>query len=133
MGIGPEPSWMFDFGGTVLPIFLAVLIGILALSAGRGFLQWSRNNKSPVLTVSARIVGKRTEVTQRLQEDPQESRTVTAYYVTFELEDGARKEFRVGGGEYGVCAEGDSGQLTYQGTRYRGFQRQRLVSVSAER
>ncbi|UQZ37069.1 DUF2500 domain-containing protein [Paenibacillus sp. PK3_47] len=122
MGVGPDSSWMFDLTGTVIPIFLALMIGIVAVSAGRGLLQWSRNNKAPLQTVPARIVSKRSEVRQQAQEDTS-SRTSTTYYLTFEDETGLRTEFKVEGSEFGMSAEGDRGVLTYQGTRYRGFQR----------
>ncbi|MRN54473.1 DUF2500 domain-containing protein [Paenibacillus monticola] len=122
--MGPDSSWMFDFSGTVLPIFLAVMIGIIAVSAGRGLLQWSRNNSSPMLTIPARIVSKRSEVQhQQLQEEGGSSRTSTTYYLTFEVDNGTRVEFKVEGNEYGMSAEGDRGMLSYQGTRYYGFQR----------
>ena len=39
------------------------------------------------------------------------------------MENGERKEFHVSGKEYGLLAEGDSGKLTFQGTRYKGFER----------
>jgi hypothetical protein len=47
----------------------------------------------------------------------------TAYFATFELESGERLEFVLSGRAYGLLAEGDSGTLTYQGTRYHGFER----------
>jgi len=122
MGMGPEPSWMFDFTGTVIPIFLVVMVGIIAVSAGRGLLQWSRNNSSPMLTVPARIVSKRSEVRQQ-QDEGTTSRTTTSYYLTFEVPSGVRMEFKVDGHEFGMSAEGDRGSLTYQGTRYYGFKR----------
>ncbi|KUP23787.1 DUF2500 domain-containing protein [Paenibacillus sp. DMB5] len=122
--MGSDPSWMFDLTGTVIPIFLLVMIGIVAVSAGRGLFQWSRNNSSPLLTIPARIVSKRSEVRQQqLQDDSQSSRTSTTYYLTYELQDGKRMEFKVDGSEFGMSAEGDRGLLTYQGTRYHGFQR----------
>ena len=128
MGMGPESSWMFDFTGTVIPIFLVVMVGIIVVSAGRGILQWSRNNNSPLLTVSARIVSKRSEIRQHQQDEGISSRTTTTYYLTFELADGNRMEFRVDGHEFGMSIEGDQGSLTYQGTRYHGFQRQHRYS-----
>ncbi|MNO24808.1 hypothetical protein D3C76_146370 [compost metagenome] len=131
MGMGPDPSWMFDLTGTVIPIFLAVVIGIVAVSAGRGLLQWSRNNSSPIMTIPARIVSKRSEVRQQqLQDDSNNSRTSTTYYLTYESDSGARMEFKVDGNEYGMSAEGDRGILTYQGTRYHGFQRQPHYSTA---
>ncbi|OKP92511.1 DUF2500 domain-containing protein [Paenibacillus sp. P32E] len=128
--MGPDPAWMFDLTGTVIPIFLAVVIGIVAVSAGRGLLVWSRNNSSPLLTIPARIVSKRSELRQQLQDDSNNSRTNTTYYLTYELENGVRMEFKVDGNEYGMSAEGDRGILTYQGTRYQGFQRQPHYSTA---
>ena len=51
------------------------------------------------------------------------SSTYTRYFVTFELENGKRLEFGVKDPEYGMLAEGDHGHLSYQGTRYLGFER----------
>ena len=45
------------------------------------------------------------------------------YYVTFQTERGDRMEFQVSGTEYGMFAEGDTGRLTFQGTRYLAFER----------
>ena len=49
--------------------------------------------------------------------------TSTTYYVTFQVESGDRMEFSVSGPEYGMLAEGDRGNLSFQGTRYLGFER----------
>lgn len=131
MGTGSDPSWLFDFTGTVLPVFLALVVGIIAVSAGRGLLQWSRNNNALLQSIPARIVSKRTEVRQQQsQEDSLSSRTSTTYYLTYEAEDGMRREFKVEGQEYGMSAEGDQGILTYQGTRYHGFQRRPHYSTA---
>lgn len=129
MGMGAESSWMFDLGGTVIPIFLVVMLGIVTISVGKGLLQWSRNNNSPLLTLSARIVSKRSEITQK-QDEGVSSRTTTTHYLTFEVSGGDRMEFIVSGHEYGMSVEGDTGSLTFQGTRYYGFQRQPHYSTS---
>lgn len=47
----------------------------------------------------------------------------TTYYATFQVESGDRLEFALSGMEYGRLVEGDKGRLTFQGTRYKGFQR----------
>lgn len=73
-----------------------VVVGIIAVSVGRGLLQWGRNNKQPVLTVDSRIVSKRTEINQRHTHEPNDqmtSHTNTVYYITFEVESGDRMEF----------------------------------------
>ena len=49
--------------------------------------------------------------------------TFTTYYVTFQVESGDRIELRLSGTEYGQLAEGDTGRLSFQGTRYLGFER----------
>ena len=49
--------------------------------------------------------------------------TSTRYYVTFQVESGDRMELSVSGPEYGMLAEGDRGELTFQGTRYLSFER----------
>ena len=47
----------------------------------------------------------------------------TTYYVTFQVESGDRMELHVTGQEFGLLVEGDQGKLTFQGTRYLGFER----------
>jgi len=49
--------------------------------------------------------------------------TSTSYYVTFQVESGDRMELHVAGEEYGMLIEGDSGKLSFQGTRFLGFER----------
>jgi len=132
---GDSSFWMFDFFGKVMPIFFVVVVGIIAVSVGRGLLQWGRNNKQPVLTVDSRIVSKRTEINQRHTHEPNDqmtSHTNTVYYITFEVESGDRMEFPVSGKQFGLCAEGDSGRLTFQGTRFKGFERHMRFAGEAE-
>ena len=51
------------------------------------------------------------------------SYTYSKYFVTFEFESGDRLELPVDGSDYGLLVEGDTGKLSFQGTRYLGFQR----------
>ena len=106
---------------TLVPLFIGlvfvVVIGSIIINAGKSVLQWSENNAQPVLTQDATVVAKRTEVSGSRE------RSSTSYYLTFELPAGDRREFSVSGSEYGLQAEGDAGQLRYQGTRYLGFMR----------
>lgn len=51
------------------------------------------------------------------------SSSSTKYYVTFEFESGDRLELHVASNEYGYLVEGDMGKLTFQGTRYKNFER----------
>lgn len=51
--------------------------------------------------------------------------TSTTYYATFEVNSGDRLEFKVRDTEYGMLVENDTGMLTFQCTRYLGFERSR--------
>ena len=91
--------------------------------------QWVQNNNSPRLTVEALVVSKRTHTSQQpMAGDPTGAHgfhTTTECIVTFQVESGDQLKFSVSGGEYRTLAEGDRGRLTFQGTRYLGFERQR--------
>ena len=111
----------FDFFDTGFPIIFSIIffliIGIVIFSIIKSIAQWSHNNKQPKLNVVAKVVTKRTH--RRRSDDS----TSTWYYATFEVESGDRMEMGLSGKEYGLLAEGDVGNLTFQGTRYLGFER----------
>lgn len=72
------------------------------------------------------MVTKRTDVTHRLRggtNGHHHYHTSTTYYVTFEVESGDRMELQLEGFEYGLLVEGDKGNLSFQGTRFLGFER----------
>ena len=116
----------FDLMFSIFPfLFITVfviVIGTFVVMAVRGVGTWSKNNASPRLTVSAQVVTKRTQVSHHHHQESM-SHTSTAYYATFQVESGDRMEFSVSGAEYGMLAEGDQGSLTFQATRYLGFER----------
>ena len=104
-------------------IFLIVIVFFI-VTAVKGIGQWSKNNNSPRLTVSAEVVTKRTNVSHHHHAgEHHHHHTSTTYYVTFQVESGDRMEFHVSGQEYGMLIEGDKGNLSFQGTRYLGFER----------
>ncbi|MBD7986273.1 DUF2500 domain-containing protein [Sporosarcina sp. Sa2YVA2] len=115
-----------NFDGTIFslaPIFIGIIfvivIGSIIFSLVKGIGEWSTNNSSPRLTVPAQVITKRTN-TWGGRNDTAAS---TDYYVTFQVESGDRMELKVADREYGMLAEGDFGILTFQGTRYGGFER----------
>ncbi|MBD5084920.1 MAG: DUF2500 domain-containing protein [Clostridiales bacterium] len=106
-------------------IFTIVIGGFIYVIVS-GLRQWNKNNHSPQLTVEALVVAKRVNVTHHHDMDNAAmSHTSTSHYVTFQVESGDRMEFHISGQEYGMLVEGDRGRLTFQGTRYLGFERQR--------
>lgn len=110
----------FNMMGIIGTLFFLVIIGVFVVILFNGLKQWSKNNRSPRLTVPAVVVAKRTDVSHSSGEHHHSS---TWYYVTFQVESGDRMEFSVAGHEFGMLVEGDRGRLSFQGTRYQGFER----------
>lgn len=116
----------FDLFSVLFFIGFFLILGLILFTLIRAMLQWNKNNHSPRLTVDATVVAKRTQVSGHYNAtEPVHMTTAsTTYYVTFQVASGDRMELRVQGHEYGMLAEGDRGALSFQGTRYLGFQRQ---------
>lgn len=121
----------FDLMTGLFPIFFILIFGIVIVGfivvGVKGVSQWSKNNASPVLTVEAEVVAKRANVSRHMHSggvnNTGHMHSSTTYYVTFQVESGDRIELHVPDGEFGMLVEGDRGKLTFQGTRYQGFQR----------
>lgn len=127
----PVTAFMFSggfmaFQGIFALVFVLV-IGVFIFTAVRGLMQWHSNNQAPRLTVAARIVSKRTNVSVHHHHHGGNAgvhhSSSTTYFATFEVESGDRMELKVSGQEFGMLAEGDQGLLTFQGTRYLSFER----------
>lgn len=106
-------------------VFLLVM-GMFIVTFVKGISTWNKNNNSPRLTVDATVVAKRTNVDHHHHNNGaggMHTTTSTTYYVTFQVESGDRMELSVNGSEYGMLTEGDCGKLSFQGTRYLGFER----------
>jgi len=107
-------NFFFDGGFSVL--FVAVfllLIGVVVFVIVSNIARAARDRASPRLTVPARVVAKRAQVWNHY----------TYYYATFEVESGDRMELSLDGEDFGLLAEGDAGELTFQGGRFLSFER----------
>ena len=122
----------FGFGlmDTLFPLmFLVVFIFIISTIIGTFVTRAKRerkNDQSPRVTADAKVVSRRMQVGEnrhRSNNDMMHSYNYSKYFVTFEFESGDRVEMPVDGSEYGLLVEGDTGKLTFQGTRYLGFTR----------
>ena len=82
------------------------------------------NRASPLSQSQATVVDKREKVSSSGLRFG--ALTATTYYATFELPSGLRLEMVVTGPAFGQLVVGDTGQLTRQGTWFRGFERQLL-------
>ena len=111
----------FAFGGfTLVVILLSLLsmgafIAVFVLILTRMGAQKRKNDASPRLTVQASVVAKRMQVYG--------DHAHTTYYATFEVPSGDRMELKVSRNEYGMLMVGESGKVSFQGTRYLGFER----------
>ena len=127
MGIGMFNIMFFLIFGVVIVMFI--------VTAVKGISTWNKNNNSPRLTVEATVSSKRQNVDVHHHNtgdnNAMHTTTSTTYYVTFQVASGDRMELRVDGREYGQLAEGDQGLLTFQGTRYLGFERRGAAETAA--
>ena len=97
-------------------VFALILVKIIG--------QWHNNNQSPRLTVPAVVVAKRGHTTHHHDAgNIHHSNSSTTYYATFQFESGDRLELWIPRNQIGYLVEGDRGELTFQGTRFLGFER----------
>ncbi|WP_431030224.1 DUF2500 domain-containing protein [Lysinibacillus sp. LZ02] len=106
-----------DMMFNIVPIFMIIVFGFILYTIFSNVKQGIKNSQAPLLTVPAKVVSKRTQV--------QGDHSYTTYYVTFEVQSGDRMELKVDGSEYGMLVEQDLGLLSFQGTRYVSFERQK--------
>ena len=108
---------MFSFPFLMFAVvFIVILVKIIG--------QWHNNNQSPRLTVPAVVVAKRGHTTHHHDAgNIHHSDSSTTYYATFQFESGDRLEMHIPWNQFGYLVEGDRGKLTFQGTRFLGFER----------
>ncbi|MFZ5817958.1 MAG: DUF2500 domain-containing protein [Bacillota bacterium] len=106
----------FDFMFTVIPV---IVIGMFIYVFGSMLFRALHNSQQPLLTRRARVVGRRQRLSRGVNHHAH-----TAYFVTFEFEDGSREEFSLRGDQYAMLAEGDAGTLQSQGSWFKGFDRE---------
>lgn len=85
----------------MLMIIFVLVISVLILTLVKGISTWNKNNHFPRLCVKATIVSKRSDVSHHMHGNAGD----------------------MSGSEFGMLAEGDVGELTFQGSRYLGFER----------
>ncbi len=118
----------FNFFNIIFWIIFIVIIGVFVVALIHGIATWTHNNKAPLLTVGAKVVGRRVKTRVSGGHHGTDSgmhmtSTFHDYYVTFEVESGDRMEFEVPENKYGYIIEGDRGELSFKGTRFIDFER----------
>lgn len=113
------------FEGMFTLVFVLV-IGLFIYAVVQAIARKQKNDASPRLTVLARVVSRRQEVThhaRNMNDGVYHTSSTTRYFVTFQVESGDRLELELDGSDFGMLAEGDEGRLSFQGTRFLDFQR----------
>ena len=113
--------------GAIFLLVVTVFIVILV----KNLKQHRVNNNSPRLTVEATVVSRRQDVSHHNTANAGDitgahgytTTSSTTYYATFQVESGDRMELAIPGSQYGYLTEGDTGRLTFQGTRFLNFER----------
>ena len=115
--------------GAIFLLAVTVFIVILV----KNLKQHRVNNNSPRLTVEATVVSRRQNVSHHNTANAGDitgahgytTSSFTTYYATFQVESGDRMELAIPSSQYGYLTEGDTGRLTFQGTRFLSFERTR--------
>ena len=112
-----------------MKILVILIIFVFALSLFRMIPEWSKNNNSSVESVDAVVSDKIGEIYQ--QQIPNAGdltgshgftvHDIPNFKIKFRMTDYTEKEFDVDKKSFKNIKKGDSGVLTYQGSRYLGF------------
>ena len=97
-------------------VFFILFFAVIA----KNIAQWLKNENAPRLTVPAQIVDKQRK-THHHHSNGHHHHT-HSYHVTFQVASDDRMELKVGRSEYDMLIVGDSGRVSFQGTRYLGFE-----------
>ena len=112
---------IFGMFSTLIMFAVFVIFGVVLF---RMISEWNHNNHSPRLTVPAVVVAKRGHTSHHHDAgNLTHSHSSTTYYATFQFESGDRLELHIPHNQFGYLVEGDRGELTFQGTRFLGFER----------
>ena len=121
-------DFMFDYEifELMFSMVFCIVIGIFVFIIIKNIKTWNQNNHSPKLDVEAEVVSKRTDVSLNNHIDGSSSTILSrsnTYYAIFQVESGDRMEFNISKTEYDQLTIKDRGKLSFQGSRYLGFNR----------
>jgi len=123
-------QWSTMNYNSIFPLFAIVVVGFMVYVLAKGAKQWNDNNHAPLETVDATCVRKFSELHQTqtpVGGDPTGAQgymtsSTETLYGEFLTGDGQQLRFVLGGEAYRSLSEGQSGALSYQGTRFVDFQ-----------
>ena len=107
--------FLFDIFPVIFSLMFCLVLGMFVYTFAKNISQERKNSASPLLTVEATVVAKRTHV--------RGDHAQTVYYATFQVDSGDRMELLIPHHRFGYLVEGDRGRLSFRGTRFEDFQR----------
>lgn len=110
----------------LIGLAIVASVCVAAYQILRSVAEWNDNNRQPVTEVAASLAAKREEAEKELAPSddnhfPQP--LAPQHFATFTLENGETLEFLIQRSEFDQLNTGESGTLSYQGTRYLGFRK----------
>ena len=109
----------------LIPLFMIGIVCACIVVFARAIVQWIKDSKAPVETVPAEVLALYTKDDTAMMPMGSDGAMMpvsnTVCCVRFALADGTVSEYQVPRRLYSGLAVGMRGQLTYQGTRFRGF------------
>ncbi len=118
----PLNNFMFNTIPFTIFIVFSIIIMVFIVVLVKSLSEYVKNNNAPKLSEPAQLIVKRTHTWGGRGE----MGARTSYYATFETTTGERIEFPVSSQFAGLHAEGDTGILTHQGSRFLSFQRDNI-------
>ena len=110
----------FGFMDFLFPVLFlgmfGLVFGMIVSTLVKNSKQERKNDASPRVSADATVVTKRTHV--------RGDHAHTTYFATFQFASGDRLEMQIPHDRFGYLVEGDRGNLSFQGTRFLGFERQ---------
>ncbi len=122
---------MFDAMGSIFPVLFSAIVLVVIFLIIKNIKQQIDNANAPLTSVFATVVDKRMSTIHNNYPNAGDASgahgytvtTNTVRYVTFETENGDRSEFSVDSYEYDSLSEGDTGRLSFKGTKFISFER----------
>ena len=114
----------FGIFGVIFILLFILVFATFIVVFSRIIRQKRKDDRSPRLTVPVTVVSRRADVRVHHHNNTNMHHTTsTTYYATFEVESGDRMELSLDGEDFGLLAEGDVGELTFQGKKFLSFER----------
>lgn len=122
MNQGTDYFMLFFFG------IGALIVGVILFALLRGLYIWNKDNHSPRVTEEAEVYTKRQDVSTFTKKGRDvhfgSYRSIyVRYFVVFQTRNSGIVKLKVRSDDFDMVREGEKGLLTFQGTRFLGFEK----------